>query len=161
MALLLIQGGAVYDPANEVDGIVKDIWIRGGKIVAGPASPEERPDKILDARGMVVMPGGVDMHAHIAGPKVNVARKMRWPRRTETARRARSPDRRCNFSLGATVGSASRALSPPATFMPAWGTPPPSMPPFLPWGRGMPTKSLTIRRPSIRGSSFSSATTIM
>src|SRR5262249_12028224 len=27
--------------------------------------------------GLVVMPGGVDMHAHIAGPKVNLARKMR------------------------------------------------------------------------------------
>ena len=26
---------------------------------------------------MVIMPGGVDMHCHIAGPKVNVARKMR------------------------------------------------------------------------------------
>ncbi len=26
---------------------------------------------------MVVMPGGVDMHCHIAGPKVNLARKMR------------------------------------------------------------------------------------
>ena len=31
----------------------------------------------IDAAGMVVMPGGVDMHCHIAGPKVNLARKMR------------------------------------------------------------------------------------
>jgi formylmethanofuran dehydrogenase subunit A len=30
----------------------------------------------IDARGMVVMPGGVDIHAHIAGPKVNAARKL-------------------------------------------------------------------------------------
>ena len=31
----------------------------------------------LNAAGMVVMPGGIDMHCHIAGPKVNMARKMR------------------------------------------------------------------------------------
>ena len=30
----------------------------------------------IDARGMVVMPGGVDIHAHIAGPKVNAARRL-------------------------------------------------------------------------------------
>ena len=33
--------------------------------------------RTIDAAGMVVMPGGVDMHCHIAGPKVNTARKMR------------------------------------------------------------------------------------
>ena len=32
---------------------------------------------VIDASGLVVMPGGIDMHCHIAGPKVNVARKMR------------------------------------------------------------------------------------
>src|SRR2546425_11211730 len=30
----------------------------------------------LDARGMVVMPGGVDMHAHVAGSSVNHARRL-------------------------------------------------------------------------------------
>jgi formylmethanofuran dehydrogenase subunit A len=45
--------------------------------VAAPTDPDVRADKTLDAAGMVVMPGGIDMHCHIAGPKVNVARKMR------------------------------------------------------------------------------------
>ena len=31
----------------------------------------------MNATGLVVMPGGIDMHCHIAGPKVNTARKMR------------------------------------------------------------------------------------
>ena len=31
---------------------------------------------MIDARGLVVMAGGVDMHCHIVGPKVNTARKM-------------------------------------------------------------------------------------
>jgi formylmethanofuran dehydrogenase subunit A len=69
---LRIAGGAVYDPANGVDGEARDVCIDGGSVVA------ELPDSAprIDARGMVVMPGGVDIHAHIAGPKVNLARKL-------------------------------------------------------------------------------------
>lgn len=77
MATLLIQGGAVHDPANGVDGAVQDIWISGGRVIAPPAEPGARAERVLDARGYVVMPGAVDMHCHIVGPKVNVARKMR------------------------------------------------------------------------------------
>src|SRR5438270_5822005 len=77
MTLFKIANGTVYDPANNVNGVVMDLWIQDGKIVAPPADPGTCPDKTLDATGLVVMPGGVDMHAHIAGPKVNVARKMR------------------------------------------------------------------------------------
>jgi formylmethanofuran dehydrogenase subunit A len=75
--LTKISGGTVYDPANGIDGEVRDLWIAGGKIVAAPTDPTIRPNREIDARGMVVMPGGIDMHCHIAGPKVNVARKMR------------------------------------------------------------------------------------
>jgi formylmethanofuran dehydrogenase subunit A len=77
MPLLKIANGTVYDPANGVDGLVRDLWIQGGKIVAAPTDPSVRPDKAMDATGLVIMAGGVDMHAHIAGPKVNLARKMR------------------------------------------------------------------------------------
>ena len=68
-----IEGACVYDPANGIDGQVRDIWIQNGKIVA-PSS--ERPTQTLDARGYVIMPGGIDMHCHIAGPKVNTGRKL-------------------------------------------------------------------------------------
>jgi formylmethanofuran dehydrogenase subunit A len=67
-----ITGGAIHDPANDVDGEVRDLCLRDGKVVA-EVGPEARR---IDARGMVVMPGGVDIHAHIAGPKVNAARKL-------------------------------------------------------------------------------------
>jgi formylmethanofuran dehydrogenase subunit A len=70
--MLRIVNGRVYDPINGVDGQVKDICIEGGRIVAD-VPPEARR---IDANGMVVMPGGVDIHCHIAGPKVNLARKM-------------------------------------------------------------------------------------
>ena len=69
-----IAGGTVYDPANGIDGLVRDIWISGGKIVAPPSDPEIKPARVIDARGLVVMPGGVDMHCHVVGSKVSVTR---------------------------------------------------------------------------------------
>ncbi len=77
MSLFKIAGGTVYDPLNNIDGEVRDLWIEDGKFVEPPSDPGTIPARTLDASGLVVMPGGVDMHCHIAGPKVNVARKMR------------------------------------------------------------------------------------
>jgi formylmethanofuran dehydrogenase subunit A len=74
--LFKIAGGTVYDPANRIDGEVHDLWIGGSKIVTAPHDPSTRPERTLDAAGLVVMPGGVDIHCHIAGPKVNAARGM-------------------------------------------------------------------------------------
>src|SRR6478736_154802 len=76
-SLFKISGGTLYDPANGVDGLVRDLWIEDGRFIAAPDDPQVRPSRTLDASGLVVMPGGIDMHCHIAGPKVNVARKMR------------------------------------------------------------------------------------
>ena len=70
--MLRIAQGRVYDPANGIDGEVRDVCLDGGKVVEELPSDAPR----LDARGMVVMPGGVDIHSHIAGPAVNAARKL-------------------------------------------------------------------------------------
>ena len=70
--MLRIAGGRVYDPANGIAGEVRDICVEDSKIVADVPGHARR----IDARGMVVMPGGVDIHAHIAGPAVNAARKL-------------------------------------------------------------------------------------
>jgi formylmethanofuran dehydrogenase subunit A len=92
MSLLRIAGGLVVDPANGVDEEVRDVWIEGGKVVGAPADPATRPDRTIDARGYVVMPGGVDVHCHIAGSKVNAARTMRpEERRDRSALVARRP----------------------------------------------------------------------
>ena len=69
---LKIVNGRVYDPANNVDGKVQDIYIRDGKIVDSVSSSATK----IDAHGMVVMPGAIDIHCHIAGAKVNLARKL-------------------------------------------------------------------------------------
>ncbi len=72
MTSLRIAGGAIYDPANGVDGAVRDICIRDGTIVAD--LPADAPR--VDAAGMVVMPGGIDIHAHVAASSVNQARRL-------------------------------------------------------------------------------------
>ena len=69
---LRITGGAVHDPANGIDGETRDVCIEGGRIV--PNLPSGAPT--LDARGMVVMPGGVDIHAHFASSSCNHARRL-------------------------------------------------------------------------------------
>jgi formylmethanofuran dehydrogenase subunit A len=69
---LRIVNGKVHDPINRIDGAIQDICIRDGKIV--DSVPPDTP--CIDAHGMVVMPGGVDIHCHIAGHKVNMARKF-------------------------------------------------------------------------------------
>jgi formylmethanofuran dehydrogenase subunit A len=69
---LRITGGTVYDPANGVNGQVRDICIADGRVVATLTDPA----RTIDARGMIVMPGGVDIHSHVAGASVNLARRL-------------------------------------------------------------------------------------
>jgi formylmethanofuran dehydrogenase subunit A len=72
LARLRIVGGTVHDPANGVDGAVGDICIEGGRIV--DSVPEGVPT--INARGMIVMPGGVDIHSHFASSSCNHARRL-------------------------------------------------------------------------------------
>src|SRR5437667_6638126 len=69
--MLRITGGKVYDPAHGIDGVVKDICIADGKIVA-----DVQGGRTIDATGMIVFPGGVDIHTHIAGAALNFARAL-------------------------------------------------------------------------------------
>ena len=71
---LLIKNGFVYDPINGINGEKMDIAVRDRKIVE--KVKESRAEKI-DASGMIVMPGGVDIHSHIAGSEVNTGRLLR------------------------------------------------------------------------------------
>jgi len=74
MAELLVKNGFVYDPLNGVNGEKMDLFAKDGKIVD---KLNGRRKRIVDASGMIVMPGGVDIHSHIAGPKVNAGRLLR------------------------------------------------------------------------------------
>jgi formylmethanofuran dehydrogenase subunit A len=74
--MLKIINGRVYDPANGKNGQVEDLWVKDGKIVSAPAD-DRLPAQIIDASGLVIMAGGVDIHSHAVGAKVNAARKLR------------------------------------------------------------------------------------
>jgi formylmethanofuran dehydrogenase subunit A len=69
---LRITGGQVHDPANGVDGEARDVCIENGRIVA--TLPPDAPT--LDAGGMVIMAGGVDIHSHFASSSCNHARRL-------------------------------------------------------------------------------------
>jgi dihydroorotase len=62
---LLICGGDVLDPSGGLRGAM-DIGIAGGKIAAvGPALPQTEARRTISAKGRLVTPGLVDIHAHI------------------------------------------------------------------------------------------------
>jgi formylmethanofuran dehydrogenase subunit A len=73
--LIKLSGGKVYDPAHQIDGKVMDIFIRDGRIVERPRD-DEKIDQTYNLAGKVVMAGAIDMHTHIGGGKVNIARMM-------------------------------------------------------------------------------------
>ena len=61
----LIRGGRVIDPANQLDELL-DVAIQGGRIVklAAELDPSQGK-KVYDATGQLVVPGLVDLHAHV------------------------------------------------------------------------------------------------
>jgi dihydroorotase len=62
---LLLRGGHLIDPRNEVSAL-RDVAIAKGKIVAvGESLDPEQADKVVDVSGLYVMPGIVDIHAHV------------------------------------------------------------------------------------------------
>jgi formylmethanofuran dehydrogenase subunit A len=69
----ILKNGIVYDPTNAINGEKKDVMFRDGKIVDSVSDDA----KVLDVTGKLVMAAGVDVHAHIAGPKLCVGRLYR------------------------------------------------------------------------------------
>ncbi|MES1986550.1 MAG: formylmethanofuran dehydrogenase subunit A [Pseudomonadota bacterium] len=73
--ITLLKNGRIYDPTSGKDGVVQDIYIKNGRIIAKP-SASEKITQTYDLTGKVVMAGAIDMHSHIGGGKVNIARMM-------------------------------------------------------------------------------------
>lgn len=61
-ATVLIRGGTVVSPH---DSFPADVLLSGGRVVAVAERIDERADDVVDARGCLVLPGGVDAHTHI------------------------------------------------------------------------------------------------
>ena len=69
----ILKNGIVYDPTNNINGEKKDVMFRDGKIVDSVSDNA----KVIDVTGKLVMAAGVDVHAHIAGPKLCIGRLYR------------------------------------------------------------------------------------
>jgi len=61
---ILIKGGHVIDPGNNINGIL-DVAVSHGKIAGIAKSIDEKKAReVIDARGMLVVPGLIDIHTH-------------------------------------------------------------------------------------------------
>lgn len=70
MHSLLLTGGRVIDPAQRFDAVA-DVFIREGRIAAlGADAASQAPGSVerLDAQGLVVCPGLIDLHVHLREP---------------------------------------------------------------------------------------------
>jgi len=69
MASLLIKNGRVIDPASGHDGPA-DVLIQDGRVAALARNLDSADSEVLDATGLVVAPGFIDMHVHLREPGI-------------------------------------------------------------------------------------------
>lgn len=69
MKPILIRGGRVIDPSRGTDGPA-DVYVADGAIAAVGTgiAPDEQEVEVIDARGLVVAPGLIDLHVHLREP---------------------------------------------------------------------------------------------
>ncbi len=61
---LLIRGGHVMDPRNGVDRVM-DVAVKDGRVAAVESSVKGSAKQIIDANGLYVTPGLIDIHVHV------------------------------------------------------------------------------------------------
>src|SRR3954451_1810106 len=69
MNATIIRNGRVIDPANKRDEVA-DVYVADGKIVASKSQTRTPKSEIeeIDAKGLIVAPGLIDMHVHLREP---------------------------------------------------------------------------------------------
>ena len=87
---VVLKGGHVIDPANAIDGVL-DVAVSGNRIAAVRANiPASEARKVVDLTGLYVLPGLIDLHAHVFGYEGSPpARRQRATRRNHHRRRCR------------------------------------------------------------------------
>ncbi len=63
----LIKGGRIINPATDMDEIA-DLLIEDGKVAKIEKEITTDADKVIDAKGLFVMPGFIDLHVHFRDP---------------------------------------------------------------------------------------------
>ena len=62
---LIVKGGRVIDPANQIDGVM-DVAIQDGKVASIAVDiPANLAEKVVDVSGCIVTPGILDIHTHV------------------------------------------------------------------------------------------------
>ena len=64
---LIIRGGRVLDPGQGID-LVGDVLIEDGRIAAVEPDIKDGGARVIDAKGLIVCPGLVDIHCHLRDP---------------------------------------------------------------------------------------------
>lgn len=64
---ILIKGGRVIDPANGVDDVL-DVLVADGKIAEIGKAVKSAADQVIDAKGLIVTPGLIDLQVHVREP---------------------------------------------------------------------------------------------
>jgi dihydroorotase len=67
MTTLRLANGRVIDPAQSID-TVADLWIEDGRVLGVGPRPGRTADRTVDATGLIVTPGWIDMHVHLREP---------------------------------------------------------------------------------------------
>jgi dihydroorotase len=67
MTTLRITNGRVIDPSQGLDQVA-DLWIENGRVAAVGPRPDLHADRTIDAAGLIVAPGLIDMHVHLREP---------------------------------------------------------------------------------------------
>src|SRR5205814_8032704 len=67
MTTLRIANGRVIDPSQAIDQAV-DLWIENDRVIDVGPHPHLKADRTIDATGLIVTPGWIDMHVHLREP---------------------------------------------------------------------------------------------
>ena len=73
--IIELKNANVFDPQNKIFNKKKNILIKNGKII-NKVESGEKIIKSINCKDKIVMPGAIDLHTHIGGGKVNIARLM-------------------------------------------------------------------------------------
>jgi dihydroorotase len=70
---LVLRGGRVIDPANKIDGVM-DVAVTGNRVASVSARiADQQARKVIDVSGFIVVPGLIDLHAHVFGYEGSLA----------------------------------------------------------------------------------------
>lgn len=65
--LTVIRGGRIIDPLQGLD-FTGDLWLEGNRVLGTEPMPGLVADQVIDASGLIVAPGLIDIHVHLREP---------------------------------------------------------------------------------------------